>query len=102
MPERWQSVKELLDGALQRPPGERSAFLDEACGADAALRREVESLLAVDEGTGGFLEPPAARVVAEPELLVRLQGALGAAYRIERELGRGGMSTVYLAKDIKH
>lgn len=37
-----------------------------------------------------------------PELLARLQQALADRYRIERELGRGGMATVYLAHDLKH
>jgi hypothetical protein len=43
-PERWQAVKEILDRALQHAPLERSRFLDDACGEDAALRSEVESL----------------------------------------------------------
>ena len=32
----------------------------------------------------------------------QLQHALGSTYRIERELGQGGMATVYLAEDLKH
>ena len=36
------------------------------------------------------------------DLLERLQRALASQYRIERELGRGGMATVYLAQDLKH
>ncbi len=37
-----------------------------------------------------------------PELLGRLQGALADRYRIEREIGAGGMATVYLAHDLRH
>ena len=37
-----------------------------------------------------------------PELLGRLQSALADRYRIERELGAGGMATVYLAQDLRH
>jgi serine/threonine-protein kinase len=37
-----------------------------------------------------------------PELLERLQQELADRYRIERELGAGGMATVYLAEDLKH
>src|SRR5918994_621058 len=37
-----------------------------------------------------------------PELLSRLQGALADRYRIEGEIGAGGMATVYLAQDLRH
>ena len=37
-----------------------------------------------------------------PDFLERLKGALAGQYEIERELGRGGSATVYLAKDLKH
>src|SRR5207249_3872146 len=36
------------------------------------------------------------------ELLATLRGALAGAYAVERELGRGGMATVFLAEDLKH
>jgi hypothetical protein len=39
--------------------------------------------------------------VDETEMLERLRGALGARYALERELGRGGMGAVYLARDLK-
>ncbi|MGH7512301.1 MAG: protein kinase domain-containing protein, partial [Gemmatimonadales bacterium] len=36
------------------------------------------------------------------EIIERLRAALADHYRIERELGQGGMATVYLAHDLKH
>jgi serine/threonine-protein kinase len=44
--ERWQRVDELLEAAIEREASERSDFLNQACGGDEDLRREVESLLA--------------------------------------------------------
>jgi serine/threonine-protein kinase len=36
------------------------------------------------------------------DVLERLKAALADRYTIERELGSGGMATVYLAEDVKH
>ena len=46
-PERWREIERLYHAALERDAGERAAFLADACEDDAALRREVESLLGV-------------------------------------------------------
>src|SRR6476620_1117489 len=40
--------------------------------------------------------------MSDDPLRARLQSALADRYRIERELGRGGMATVYLARDLRH
>ena len=57
--DRGRQVKLLCLEALAREPDARAAFLDEACAGDAALRREVESLLAGQAQLAGFLETPA-------------------------------------------
>jgi hypothetical protein len=58
-PERWQQVKEIFSSVIQYEPAQRSAFLAKACGVDAALRKEVESLVAAHEKDGSFIDAPA-------------------------------------------
>ena len=101
-PERWREVEALFLAAREREPRERARFLDQACGADTALRHEVESLLAADQGATGFLEPPGALSLQMPDFETTLKAELAGRYAIEGELGRGGMATVYLAEDLRH
>jgi serine/threonine-protein kinase len=105
-PERWRAVDAILQAALACEPARRDAVVAVACGDDMALRREVESLLAehVDDADD-FLERPAAEVLGVPDLpplAVRLARALEGRYVIEREIARGGMATVHLARDLRH
>ena len=111
-PDRWSAVDAVLQGALARTPPERGTYLAEVCAGDVALRREVESLLAVAAvSADDFLERPAiedttgAQAVVDAtamSMAARLSVALAGRYTIERELGRGGMATVYLARDLRH
>src|SRR5207302_6484237 len=64
-PEHWQKVKEIFQSALERAPGERSAFLSSACRGDDDLRREIESLIASHEKSGEFIDSPAYEAAAE-------------------------------------
>jgi hypothetical protein len=48
-------IDDIFSSVLERPHAERGAFLDEACGGDKSLRREVESLLRHDQ-SGGFID----------------------------------------------
>ena len=93
----------LFTDAVERPPAERLAFVTEACGSDPALRTEVESLLAAHEGDADFLEAPLNRAPDHDtrDLAERLQAALGAAFRVERELTGGGMSRVFVAEETR-
>jgi WD40 repeat protein/serine/threonine protein kinase len=57
----------IFAAALERlNPAERQAFLDEACGDDAELRRRVEALLGSHNGAGDFLRRPAVEQMDRP------------------------------------
>jgi len=85
MPVDYARVKVIVADALDVPPPSRAAFLDTRCGADAALRREVESLLSAGDLDGPFLE------------LDQIPDRLG-PYRIVSEIGSGGMGAVFAAE----
>jgi serine/threonine protein kinase len=69
----------------------------EACGDDAELRRELESLLAADGESAEFLARPVITGTAPSPDEASLTGQVIGHYRVGVKLGQGGMSTVYLA-----
>ena len=96
--ERWQQIEEVFQAALDCGPQERSALLDSACGDDRELRGEVESLLQSHD-------QPFATASAFHDGMLLLEhhaerfreGERVGPYRIVREIGRGGMGSVFLA-----
>jgi predicted Ser/Thr protein kinase len=103
MPAERHRVNEIFHAALEREGVNRAAFVVEACGVDADLRREVESLLSAHDRAGDFLEQPAAAVtgLVSPVPAVSLVGRQVGQYRVDAEIGRGGMGVVYLAEDTR-
>jgi serine/threonine-protein kinase len=101
--ERYQQIEELFYAALEHKPEKRAAFIEQACGGDEELLREVKSLMAYDGRAGSFIETPPADVAA---LLARerdhsLLGHKLGHYQILSHLATGGMGEVYLAEDTK-
>src|SRR5215213_2148732 len=100
-PQRWQRVKEVFEGALERHGDERSAFLDRACDGDSDVREEVESLLRSYEVAGSFMEAPAVAQAADDFATEQKlsPGQRVEHYQIVNLIGEGGMGEVYLATD---
>jgi tetratricopeptide (TPR) repeat protein len=83
--DRWERIKQIVGDALEIERDRRTAFIQRECAGDADLRGDVETLLRADEPGSTFLE------------LDRAPERLG-PWRVVREIGRGGMGTVYLAE----
>jgi len=103
-PNDWQQIEPLIDAVLDAPPDRREAVARELSGGDDAVFARLQDLAADCARNHRLLDRPAAeRFVslfdADPFPVPDL---LAERYRITRELGRGGMARVYLARDLKH
>jgi TolB-like protein len=113
-PQTAAQLAELFDRAISGPPAVRSTIIAEAAARDPELASELTSLLAAHDSSDDYFDKltreviaPAVAAVAlddaegDARLRSRLEAALAPAYVIERELGGGGMSRVFLATEVR-
>jgi len=109
--DRWPEIEELFALALEQPASERESYIN-ARASSEEVAREVLSLLDSHHRSSLFdplterqdaLESLRDAGVAERAAWhARLYRALEGRYTLDRELGRGGMAIVYLARDVRH
>src|SRR5262245_28065941 len=102
--ELWDRISTIFNRAVDASGTERAALLDQLCGSDATVRREVESMLQAHENTRGLIaeqrlvtdgggDPRSERVAG-----LLPNGARIGPYRIECPIGASGMGDVYRAE----
>jgi len=100
--QRWTRLKELVSAALEREPAEWQDWLAAACNGDHNLYAEALSLLACQNKVATFIETPAVsrglELLGQDEDAPSLIGKQIGPYVVVKEIGHGGMGSVYLAE----
>jgi serine/threonine-protein kinase len=101
-PNDWQRLEPLIDAVLDAPPERRRALLVELTNGDEERRADLERLVYECESDPPLLREPAAERFAGLFVGAPMPEILADRYRIQDEIGHGGMAVVYAARDVKH
>ena len=97
-PERWEKIQSLFEEALELSPSERDNFLKDKCGDDKELFNEVITLLRADDNQHSIFSGSAGDYIAVDD--ASLDGKIFGNYRAIKQIGAGGMGSVYLAERV--
>ena len=98
----WARIRRHLEAAIDLPQPRLDDYLSELEQREPDIAQEVATLLSAHrmaEATPSFLGSPVARVVG-PRPSGEMPMQVG-AYRLVREIGRGGMAKVFLAERLE-
>jgi serine/threonine protein kinase len=97
-PERWHRIGQLFDALVDLPPEAQTARLAAECGSDYELLTEVQRLLEHDRTSHRRIANVIQQLAEAPARdEVSFAGRRLGAYRVIREIGRGGMGVVFEA-----
>ena len=97
-PQELGRIREIYETALRMTTPDRVTFLERECHGNIAMRIEVEQLLTDREHVPGWLDQPLLGATRPLPAHVPMEGRQLSGYTLIREIGRGGMGSVYLAE----
>ena len=107
-PKQWQEIHELFEAALALPAEARAQFLAQACKGDREIEQRVAAMLAADERSNLPIDRPAHEAfktfvptIPQEEKSESFAGEMIGVYRLIKQLGHGGMGTVFLVYDTR-